>query len=310
MEVMRAVRLGVLAVILVAVVVLAFTGEAAAPPARLLFLQANICGNVCNDGGPAVVDALAASVRTREPAGVTLNELCENQYTRLVGELPAYRGSFDPTGPTCHNGTRYGNVILLRTNQISLVGSWLLPDVAGDESRRVQCLRGLPGMLVCGVHISSFPGNVAVQVRAVADRMDPLVRTDAVLLAGDFNADPANPGLDPLFRPCYLHGTGHFDEAAYPGCASRQVIPARVDTFEHHKFDYVYLSTGDWSDPRAEVADAVGGRSDHLALWVTVTLQPRVRAGPAIPPGTPQWTDVSRPTRRRYRAGGRRCRCW
>jgi endonuclease/exonuclease/phosphatase family metal-dependent hydrolase len=307
---MRAVRLGVLAVILVAVVVLAFTGAPAAPPERQLFLQANVCGNVCNDGGPGVVDALVRSVTARAPAAVTINEFCENQYTRLVGELPAYVGRFDPTGPSCHNGTRYGNVILLRAKQISLIGSWPLPDVAGDETRRVQCVRGLPAMVVCGVHLSSFPGNTKVQARAVADRVDPLVGTDPVLLAGDFNADPGDPGLDPLFRPCYERGTGHFDEAALPGCASRRVLPARDDTFEHHKFDYVYLSTGDWSDPRAEAADAVAGDSDHLALWVTVTLYPRVRAGPATPPGTPQWTNVSRSTRRRCRAAGRRCRCW
>jgi endonuclease/exonuclease/phosphatase family metal-dependent hydrolase len=308
---MRAVRLGVLAVILVAVVVLALTGEAAAPPERRLFLQANICGNVCNDGGPAVVDALAASVQARGPAAVTLNELCENQYAHVTAELPSYVGRFDPTGPSCHNGTRYGNAILLRGNEISLVGSWVLPDVAGDESRRVQCVRGLTGMVVCGTHLSSFPENTNVQARAVADRTDPVVRTDPVLLAGDFNADPGDPGLDPLYRPCYLRGTGHFDEAASPGCASRRTVAPRAYTFEHHKFDYVYLSTGDWSDPRAEVGDVVGGRSDHLALWVTVTLQPRVRAGPATPPGTPQWTQVRAVrTRRRCRAGGRTCRCW
>jgi len=76
------------------------------------YLQFNLCGNVCNGGGLAVVERLATVIEDRRPDAVTLNEVCENQYERLRTDLRAYQGHFDPTGPRCVNGARYAHARL------------------------------------------------------------------------------------------------------------------------------------------------------------------------------------------------------
>src|SRR5262245_3159486 len=108
-----------------------FASGANALTGRQAGLQLNMCGNVCNHGGLAVVANIARTIAARAPLAVTLNEVCQNQYDRLRADLAVYSGRFDPTGPLCTNGARYGNAILVRTPQTRLVGSWPLPDSAG-----------------------------------------------------------------------------------------------------------------------------------------------------------------------------------
>jgi endonuclease/exonuclease/phosphatase family metal-dependent hydrolase len=271
----RAMVLG--AAVLVVVAVFALSGSAQASGYRQTYLQVNLCGNACNDGRLAVVTALERSIRARLPFAVTLNEVCENQYTRLRADLGPYQGRFDPTGPICHDGARYGNAILVRAGGISPAGSWQLPNPAGDETRRLMCvgtqLSGAPPLLVCVTHISNVAGNHAAQIGTVASVLSGLSFDHAVLLGGDFNSDPADPVLDPLYGKCYGSGTGDFQEAGSTGCASRAAVdrPAGLNqaTYPHHKFDYLFLSGAHWSAVSAAAADVAGGLSDHEGLWAT-----------------------------------------
>jgi endonuclease/exonuclease/phosphatase family metal-dependent hydrolase len=278
----RGVRLRSVAIVAVAIAVigtLAFDG-ARATTDRQTYLQFNICGNACVSGALGVVENLADTIRRRRPAAVTLNEVCENQYDRLTAGLAAYRGRFDPTGPRCRNGERYGNVVLIRTTSAGLVGSWELPSPAEDETRRLMCLGAhvppTPRLVVCVTHISNTSANVSSQVQAVAGHLRGLASadTDAVLLGGDLNADPSDPRLDPLYGTCDRPGIFHEVDSA--GCESRSVINqasgsdvVNEDTYRDHKFDYIFLSAGDWS---SFAADATTEASDHDALWATATL--------------------------------------
>lgn len=249
---------GRIAAILAAVVAaLALSNGAPASPNRLTFLQANVCGNACNDGRFTVIAHLEDAIRGRQPFAVTLNELCENQFTRLRAELITYRAWFEPTGPVCNNGSRFGNAILIRASQVTVVGDWLLPNPAQDETRRLTCLRvAAPPLTVCGVHVSSFLANVGPQVSAIANVLSGLHVAGPLVLAGDFNADFGDHRLDPL--------RSGFTEAD----------ALRRATFERTKFDDVFLSRGGWTAPTADVADVAGGLSDHLGLWAAATPVP------------------------------------
>jgi hypothetical protein len=83
----------------------------------------------------------------------------------------------------------------------------------------------------------------------------------------------------------YGAGTGHFQEADADGGHSRSMLGAQVDgetinehTYSEHKFDYVFLSDGDWASPTAQ-ADGSNPHSDHRALWATASLR-RTAADP------------------------------
>jgi endonuclease/exonuclease/phosphatase family metal-dependent hydrolase len=218
-------------------------------PGRQTYLQLNMCGNVCNHGGLAVVRNLEETIATRRPVAVTLNEVCENQYDRLAADLDAYRGRFDATGPICGNGARYGNAVLARASDVDLIGSWPLPDLSGGETRRLMCVRS-DGLAVCVTHISYLQADIAAQIDAVAAILDGLDRAGAVVLGGDLNTDPADPRLGPLYGIC--HG-------------------ATGVTFHQHSIDYIFLSEH-WSSAQAHAVDAAGGFSDHEGLFATATL--------------------------------------
>jgi endonuclease/exonuclease/phosphatase family metal-dependent hydrolase len=249
-------------IVVAAVLLVATAYGAAATPARQTYLQLNMCGNACNHGGLAVVRRIEAVIRAGWPYTVTLNEVCENQFHQLSADLAAYRGRFDPTGPVCGNGERYGNAILLRTTAVEFVGSWSLPSIAGGEPRRLMCVRpgqaGPVPLIACVTHLSYLQEEIAAQVDAVAGIMRGLRTHHAVLLGGDFNAPPADARLDVIY--------GDFDEAASVRGGST--------------IDYVFLSVGNWSHAAARSADVAGGLSDHRAEWAAATFRGSASAIP------------------------------
>ena len=220
----------------------------------------------------------------QRPSAVTLNEVCENQFAQLVEGLDYYSGRFDPTGPICSDGARYGNAALLRSTDVSLVGSWALPDLAGSEPRRLLCVTGHPNdgrpLVACVTHISTQRRDAGAQIDAVAETVNDLTGTHAVvLLGGDFNSDPSDPWMSSLYPACRTTAT--MREADSAGCASRSVRNRQVgvdlinqETFSQHKYDYIFLSTAGWSTMTAHVTDTLDGLSDHKALWATATDAP------------------------------------
>jgi endonuclease/exonuclease/phosphatase family metal-dependent hydrolase len=278
---MRPIR-AILAAAVAVLATLALAGDARAIGYRQTHLQFNVCGNACNGGGLAVVSDLVNAIERRGPHSVTLNEVCENQYDKLRSDLPAYMGQFDPTGATCHNGARYGNAILARATSLTLVGSWVLPNPAGDELRRLMCVStdppDGPPLIVCVTHISNESGNIAAQVSAVASFLSGLEVDGAMLVGGDFNADPADARMNPMYGACYGSGAGSFREADSDTCASRSTLNVTAgsdvlneDTYARHKFDYVFLSDGHWSSAEADTTEV--RLSDHDALWATATVR-------------------------------------
>jgi endonuclease/exonuclease/phosphatase family metal-dependent hydrolase len=271
----------------------ALTGGSSTADGRHAYLQANICGNVCNQGGLAVVRNLVRTITGARPFAVTLNEVCENQYDRLRADLPVFRGRFDPTGPRCANGSRYGNALLVRAPDPALIGSWQLPNPGGGEARRLMCLgtrvRGAAPVVACVTHVSPVPADTTAQIDAVARILGGLAGTGAVLLGGDFNADPADARMDQLYRTCRGASSGTFAEADSAGAAecdgrtpdrrrgfdvrNEGTFPVRAGAVPRQKLDYIFLSAGHWSDVHARAVDAANGLSDHYALWATASFR-------------------------------------
>lgn len=263
----------VVAALAVAGPVSADPATAHAPAAHQTYLQFNMCGNACNHGDMAVVHNLEHTIAADQPVAVTLNEVCENQYDSLRRDLPAFTGRFDPTGPRCGNGTRYGNAVFVRGSGLDVIGSWQLPNPAGDETRRLSCVRGHPAggaaLIVCVTHISFKAGNIAAQIDAVAGIVRALPGDEPVLLGGDFNTDPGDARLNPVYSNRYDAGAGTFTEADSAVSHSRTAPGVNENTFAKTKLDYIFLADGHWSAARATVVDAGGGLSDHSALLAT-----------------------------------------
>jgi endonuclease/exonuclease/phosphatase (EEP) superfamily protein YafD len=115
-------------------------------------------------------------------------------------------------------------------------------------------------------HISNVSGNIAAQVSAVASRVNPYFSTSGVLVGGDFNTDPWNSRMNPMYSSCYSGGTGIFYEADSSGC-SRTIQNSTYNetTSGSRKIDYVFLSGSDWSSRSADATYAL--HSDHDPLW-------------------------------------------
>lgn len=127
-----------------------------------------------------------------------------------------------------------------------------------------SAVSGIDGkaLVVCVTHISFAAGNIGAQIDTVATILSGLPGDEPVLLGGDFNTDPADDRLDPLYGNT---GRARFTEAD-------QADDLNDTTFAMHKLDYIFLADGHWSAARATAIDAGRGLSDHSALLATATV--------------------------------------
>lgn len=240
--------------------------------------QFNMCGNRCNGGSLTVAKDVENSVNNRspQPAFVTLEEICENQYWDIWNNLAPYYGTFIPTGPTCSNGQAYGIAILTRTSSYSNLGSWNLPNPYGHENRKMGCLQtstfgGTQPVVACVTHIDYHSDTYASQISWVANQAHSFWSGHKVLVMGDFNVTPWNSAISPMYNTA--GGTGIFYEADEPPSGSRTYIGSDYNevTCGGKKIDYVFLSEYDfysnyWGDA------TYASNSDHAPLWAGVQL--------------------------------------
>lgn len=234
-------------------------------------LQFNMCGNASHCPDPdGVPDAIVRSVTGHDPQPivVTLNEVCANQLDYVVSELASYgyTGVHDPTGPTCGNGTAYGNALLVNSG-LGAVDTWELPNPGGNEPRGLMCAAvEAAGFRACVTHISQHDEDQAEQIRAVADTLDPLLDAgERVLLGGDFNVPPDDAEISPLYGSCYPDGVGRFAEAdSDPPCTRTGEW-----TVGTGKIDYVFFSEH-FTNLTGDVTHS--DYSDHAPVWATATL--------------------------------------
>ena len=241
--------------------------QAQATPYNHTYLQFNMGGDKWNRGGRrlAVADAVARSVNQRNPFIVTLNEVCKNQYDRLYQKVPHY-GKFSHAGTSenpvrCANGQLYGNAILIRSSNYSVIGSFPLP--GGGEPRRLFCIKhkptGAQPIVACVTHITNIREYRREQIARVAQITRGYWDENGVLVGGDFNVTPSDNRLDVMYR----NDKGIFNEVDADDNEPTLDRPVGRDK----KVDYIFLSDFDWD--RLDGDATHSGYSDHDPLWGT-----------------------------------------
>jgi endonuclease/exonuclease/phosphatase family metal-dependent hydrolase len=294
---------------LVAVAVLIAGSGPGSPPVRqgsdaYVIGQFNMAGGTTEYGGKgnSVPDALAADVKDRKPAFVTMQETCRDWDERLEERLPGYTVLFSPvdnlavdpgTPARCHHPTDFGNTIVFRDGlgfDKDDADVYKLGSTSGDEYREMVCGRSESRKLVvCSAHLTPGGGKfLESRKREVATVQRVLTSRYAdytVLLGGDINDVPLSGVLDHLYHRDYGHGArGAFKEAAGP-CVDTmkperraaelprtRYAPCRSGQPTHSKgkIDYLFVP------PSAHVRSggpSFSEHSDHKQLWARVDLK-------------------------------------
>lgn len=255
---------------------------AAAPAEAVDYTQSymhfNMNGNIKNKGGLQVVEDIRRSVVNHwpQPFIITLNEVCQNQYTELTKKLPRYTGAFDMTtqaASNCPGKHRFGNAIFVRTANYSVIHKWTLPNPAKREPRGLMCVKipiaGKQPMVACVTHIDRYDANKKTQIATVARITRSYHRGHGVLVAGDFNRPPEHSDLNVMYQGTYRpSGSGIWRECDSPSSIHRGTDPTSSYYEKTHqdgkKLDYIFLSYPDWRQLRGDATNAL--RSDHRIL--------------------------------------------
>lgn len=264
----------------------------------------NVCGSVCHTGNDTADDssdpvrAIYNSLTTGDPPpkAASLNELCRNQYDKLMSLLPgAWHGEFttakspgdSDSDSLCFQDGRehnYGNAILVRTTIAE--GSRLeepLPH-AKSETRKIVCVTGEFDVLVrfCSTHIAHLGtwdadahAKQDDQIAKVTNIVNGFTRPTVVM--GDFNTEPPSDKLDRLYDAGKFDGGafGRFEEIDQdtPSYGNTNP-PCRCGAATHEdgrKIDYIFFNDGDWQRQSGFVSDTVT-RSDHKVLRGEISL--------------------------------------
>ncbi|MER6663023.1 endonuclease/exonuclease/phosphatase family protein [Amycolatopsis japonica] len=254
----------------VAVMMAPTTAEAAT---ERIYLQFNMAGNAQHGGGTGVADAVANSIEDRKPSVVTLNEVCGSQYARLKQRLAddGYDSAAGPTGPTCKNGTKYGNAIFVH-NSVREYANYPLPKIEDkSEPRRMLCVKATEHKsIACATHLSKgmYKKERALQIEFAARKAAEFEAAGhRVIIGGDFNTEPRADIIDPMYASCYSpKGSGRLYEADSQRCGHRtgEATTDHGGTGGEGKIDYLFFSSG-YSKLSADAVPV--GVSDHHLLW-------------------------------------------
>ena len=260
----------------------------ASTPAPLRYVSYNICGNACADSqgydNQKRIDTVVAqaSAGTWNVDEIFLQEVCRPQYNAVLAGLAplGFSGSYAPTltgrADVC-SGADYGVAVLVKG---SISDSRVLDLTVGAETEpiKVPCVRAYVqnrANWACSVHLYwSDPAlgqqeaqELAAQAKSWRDAGTPVV------LGGDFNAGPrtattsqfydtaGNDGGTGIFTEADQSDKGYYDASVCvstaPACRSGQ------PTFNTHKIDYLFLSSGDFSQVQEDVVPQDTTVSDH-----------------------------------------------
>ena len=244
-------------------------GEALAYAGEVSILTFNVCGGACRRGEVAgTAGFVARTARQRNASVVLLQELCFGQFARIRSLLPGYSASFARTtssaGCAVHDPLQsgFGVAVFVRGASTERV-TQTLPTRQGAEKRVLLGVTAMVGgrpTSVAVVHLSpSRADGLDAQLAAVS-RYAARRAGRPLIIGGDFNALPGNPGLGRLYSPA-AGGTGRLLEAdeLHAGVLERGGA-ATFDT-AGRKIDYIFLSQGWFSRPRA--TSSTTSMSDH-----------------------------------------------
>lgn len=284
--------------------VAAFRADTASASHDFKVWHFNVCGNICHTGNDTADDrtdpvrAIYNSLTSGDPPpkAASLNELCRNQYSKLMSLLPSsWHGEFttakspgdSSTDSLCFQDGKehnYGNAILVRTTIEA--GSRLeepLPH-ATSETRKIVCVTGEFDVLVrfCSTHIAplgTWDSGAHAKQDDQIEKVKHIVNgfTRPTVLMGDFNTEPPSDKLDRLYDAGKFDGGafGRFEEIDQdtPSYGNTNP-PCRCGAATHdsgRKIDFIFFNDGDWRRVSGFVSDPVT-ESDHKILRGEISL--------------------------------------
>ncbi|HEX8065666.1 MAG TPA: endonuclease/exonuclease/phosphatase family protein [Thermoleophilaceae bacterium] len=281
---------------------LLYTAATASANTSLDFWHFNMCGarkvSPCNAGNEQPVsDAIKSSIEHYEPDAVSLNEACQSQWATTLWNLNAAgvwnmnsrfnstRYLEDPAWDSpvqCNEydrARRFGNALFSKQTilKASLLTSY---DLSTDENEKEQ--RKLWCMLValhydtyyCTAHIAPTPREeTAAQIQRVANIVNRWVDAGTpVVLMGDFNAQPGDSRMNPIYHPVFGNGAvGRFEEIdQHQNIGYTRCRCGEVTTDDGAKADYIFVSARAFE---VVYGDAIpSSYSDHSVLRGSATL--------------------------------------
>ena len=233
------------------------------PPVVVSVMSFNVCGGVCHRGEVTrTAGYVARTALARKASVVLLQELCYGQYLKVRSLLAAkgYSGTFATTvqSASCavadpRHRRGFGVAVLARG---SIRGRVVkpLPTPAGAEKRvllGVTAVVGGRSTFVAAVHLSPSAASGRQRQLAVLARYLNPKASRPVIVGGDFNALPDNPGLAGLYSAA-AGGTGRFLEADQTHWGRVERGGAATFDIAGRKIDYVFMSVGWFGNPSAK----------------------------------------------------------
>lgn len=185
-------------------------------------LQWNVAGGTLHGGSvtDGVVEAVVAAVVGAGADLVSLNEVCEQQFTAVRDGLAAAGWTREP-GTSAFHPTMEGvatvcggapvGIAVLSARPFGDVWAAELPHDGSRERRALLCAGGrdTPRLRFCSTHVTTLsivlpsgrPANVE-QLSSVLDRVEASAAAgNTVIVAGDLNAQPHYRRLDGWYAP-------------------------------------------------------------------------------------------------------------
>lgn len=171
-------------------------------------LHWNIAGGKENDcKAPGITAAVLTFVRDRNIDFVGLNELCPAQYDSIRDALGTYWGKREGAQFSAFVGDKtgriVGNGIFSRFNIRGVTREQVGSDQYGNRNLICAEVTRYPHLRFCSIHLTPGDATARVQIGRVLSSIEALWKNgrDTVLLAGDLNLHPNDPGLNSVYSP-------------------------------------------------------------------------------------------------------------
>lgn len=266
-------------------------------------LHWNIAGGKENDcHAPAITAAVVHYVRERDVDFVGLNEVCPSQYRSIRDALRRHWGKPASAQFSAfvgdETGRVVGNAIFSRLNIRDVTRQRVGEDRYGVRNLLCARVRSLPHLRFCSTHLTPGDATARVQLRRIMTRIEGwwADRRDTVILTGDLNLHPNDPGLNAVYASGANHprnnpnNHGHYrevDDADPDHCRGygERSLPGTSGGPCHAggKIDFIFVRNnrivdGRYSGDTLNIPSTCGGVcSDHRAVLGRVRVRIRNR---------------------------------
>ena len=228
-----------IAAALAVVLGLATPAQAADRAPVLRVMTFNICGNVCRHGEVAhTAGNIATAIRSRHVAVAMLQEVCYSQFLGVRAALAryGYTAVFGRAAAGGHcddadrrHGRAFG-VALIAKGRLTGPAVRSLPSPYDRTAERrvlvtANLRYGVRDLFLVAAHTAPGGPNLTAQLAALRRFVTPIAATRPVLLGGDLNALPDNPGLNGLYAGAFREA----DDARAVPLPTFRTVPRKID---------------------------------------------------------------------------------